>query len=110
MTAVVEGIRAGGLKVKPAGTLNQPFFRVPAQVFSIDGTDLQLYSFDSAADAQKAAATVSSDGGSIGTNSMAWMAAPHFFLKGNLIAISIGGSAKTITGLQRIFGPQFAGR
>ena len=110
VSSVVHSLRAAGLDVKAAGTLKQPFFSVSAQVFTVDGTDLQIYAFSGADSAAKAAAQVSADGGSIGTTSMAWMAAPHFFRREKLIAISIGGSPKVLAELKRIFGPQFAGR
>ena len=96
--------------MKAVGTLRQPFFSVPAQVFTTDGSDLQIYAFGSAESAAKAAAQVSAGGGTIGTTSVAWMAPPHFFRKDKLIAISIGGSPGVQSELKRIFGPQFAGR
>ena len=109
VSAVADALRASGLDVKPAGTLEQPFFSVPAQVFTVDGNDMQLYAFRSVEEAQSAAAQVAPGGGSIGTHAMAWMAPPHFFRKDRLIAIYIGNAAKTLAQLQRIFGPQFAG-
>ena len=108
--AVADALRAAGLELKSAGTLQQPFFSVPAQVFTVDGSDLQIYAFGSASEAENAAKKVASDGGSIGTTAMAWMAPPHFFRQDRLVAIYIGSSAKTLAELQRILGPQFAGR
>lgn len=105
----IDDLRAAGLDPQPAGTLQQPFFKPPAQVFRVEGGDLQLYRFPSADDAAAAAATVAPGGGSVGTSSMAWMAPPHFFRSGSVIAIYIGTSAKALAALQRVFGPQFAG-
>ena len=79
-------------------------------VFSVEGGDLQLYEFASPADAANAAAQVSPDGGSIGTESMTWMAAPHFYRRGRVIAIYLGASAKVASALERIMGRAFAGR
>lgn len=110
VSAVVDALRAAGLSVKPAGTLNQPFWGAPAQVFTVDGDDVQMYDFGSDPEAEKAAAQVSAEGGSIGGSSVAWIAPPHFFRKGNLIAIHLGASARTEAELVRLFGAQFAGR
>ena len=110
IASVIDALRAGGVLAKAAGTLQQPFFSPPAHVFSVDGGDLQLYEFASAADAASAAAQVSPNGGSIGTRSMAWMAAPHFYRRGRVIAIYLGASAKVTSELERILGPPFAGR
>lgn len=109
-STLVAALRAAGLDVKDAGTIEQPFFSGPVQVFTVDGSDLQLFSFAGSGDAQRFAAQVSPTGGSIGTASMAWMAPPHFFHKDALIAISIAGSPKVLSELQRLLGPQFAGR
>lgn len=106
----IEALRASGLEVTPAGTVQQPFFAPPAQVVRVDGGDLQLYQFASPSEAAAAAATVSPTGGSIGTTKMAWMAPPHFFRKESLIAVYIGTSAKALAALQQNFGPQFAGQ
>lgn len=110
VAAITGSLRKAGLNVQSAGTLNQPFFPVAAQVFTVDGNDLQIYAFGDTAAAQNAAAQVSSDGGSVGATSVAWMAPPHFFRKENVIAISVGGTPKALDELQRIFGSQFAGR
>jgi len=41
---------------------------------------------------------------------MVWMAAPHFYRRGRIIAIYLGASAKVTSELKRILGPPFAGR
>lgn len=110
VSAVIDALRGAGLNVEAAGTLQQPFFTPPAQVFTVDGRDLQLYEFATPATAAEAAAQVAPAGGSVGTVSMSWMAPPHFFRKDRLIAIYLGTSPKTLAELERLFGPQFAGR
>lgn len=108
--AIVGALRSAGLKVAAAGTLQQPFFTAAANVFTVEGNDLQLYEFGTAAEAERAAAQVAPDGGSIGTASIAWMAPPHFFRNDRVVAIYIGTSARVHAELQRLLGPQFAGR
>lgn len=107
---LVNALRNAGLAVRDAGAVQQPFFSVPAHVYQIESRDVQIYEFGSPAEAEKAAALVAPDGGSIGTNSMAWMAPPHFFRKDRLVVNYIGTSAKVLTELERLLGPQFAGR
>jgi hypothetical protein len=110
VAGVVAALRGAGLTVTDAGRLQQPFFGPPAQVFTTDGGDLQFYEFATPEAAAAAAAEVAPGGGSIGTVSASWMAPPHFFRKERLIALYVGSSGKTIGELQRILGPQFAGR
>lgn len=109
-TSLAADLRAAGLTVEDAGTVEQPFFGVPASVFRVDGNDVQVYEFDSAAAAEKAAADVAPNGGSIGTAMMSWMAPPHFFRKDRLIVNYLGTSEKTLAALRNLLGPQFAGR
>ncbi len=108
--SLAADLRAAGLIVEDKGTVEQPFFSVPARVFTADGNDVQVYEFDSAAAAGKAAADVAPNGGSIGTTMMSWMAPPHFFRKDRLIVNYLGTSEKTLTALRNRLGPQFAGR
>lgn len=110
-TASVAGALANaGLTVRDAGMVEQPFFSVPARVYVVSDEDVQVYEFPSAADAERAAATVSPNGSSIGPTSMSWMAPPHFFRKDALIVNHLGTNEKTLRALQTLLGPQFAGQ
>ena len=109
-TTLARSLRTAGLNVQDAGTVQQPFFTVPAQVYQVEGRDLQVYEFATPADAERAASQVAPTGSPIGTSMVTWMAPPHFFRKDRLIANYIGTSDKVLSELQRIFGPQFAGR
>ena len=52
---------------------------------------------------------VASDGSSVGTSMMAWIATPHFYINGMLIVLYVGDSSETIGLLEDALGPQFAG-
>lgn len=108
--AVVAALRDAGLELRDGGMVEQPFFSVPAHVYLIEGRDLQLYEFASEADAEQAAARVAPSGSPIGTTMVTWMARPHFFRKGRLIVNYVGTSERVLSELQRLLGPQFAGR
>lgn len=109
-STIADELRAAGLTVRDAGTVQQPFFRVPAHVLVVNDEDLQLYEFASAADAEAAAATVGPTGSTIGTSQMSWMAPPHWFRKDRTLANFLGSNPKTLAELERIFGKQFAGQ
>lgn len=109
-TTIADTLRKAGLGVTDAGTVQQPFFTVPAHVILVDGNDLQIYEFGTAEKALQAASQVAPNGGSIGTTMMSWMAPPHFFRKERVIANYLGSNEKTLTELQRLFGAQFAGQ
>jgi len=109
-SSLVDELRRAGLAVQDAGTVRQPFFSVPARVYQVDGRDLQVYEFATEADAESAASEVAPAGSPIGTTMVTWMAAPHFFRKERLLVNYIGTSDKVLSELQRLLGPQFAGR
>jgi len=109
LSGVVAALRAENVDVKEVETLEQPFYAVPAHIFTADGEDLQLYEFASAAEAERAAAQVDARGSTIGTTKMSWLAPPHFFRKDRVIAIHLGYSASTRAALERVMGKPFAG-
>ena len=109
-SSLADSLRRAGLSVRDVGTVEQPFFSVPARVFQVEGRDLQVYEFASAADAASATSQVSPTGSPIGTSMVTWMAPPHFFRKDRLVVNYIGTSETVLTELQRLLGPQFAGR
>jgi hypothetical protein len=108
--SLADSLRRDGLAVEDAGTVEQPFFSVPARVYVVNGGDLQVYEFATAADATSAASQVSPAGSPIGTSMVTWMAPPHFFRKDRLIVNYIGTSEPVLAALRRLLGEQFAGR
>ena len=103
-------LQAAGLKVERKGSVPQPFFAVPAKVLAIGEDEIEVFEFASARDAEKAAATVSQDGGTIGTSAMHWIAPPHFHRRDRTVLIHFGVTAAVRSALDRIAGPAFAGR
>ena len=103
-------LKAAGLKVERKGAVRQPFFAVPAQVLAIGADEVEVFVFASAPDAERAAATVSADGGTVGTSAMHWMAPPHFHRRGRTILIHLGNGADVRSALERIAGAPFSGR
>ncbi|HEY5611321.1 MAG TPA: hypothetical protein VIL97_08955 [Thermoanaerobaculia bacterium] len=107
---LIAELRSRGIAVSEVDVIEQPFFTGRARVLRANEEDIQVYEFDSAAAAEAAAAKVSPNGGSISTNSMHWMAAPHFHRSGRLIAIHLGANANVRDALNAILGKQFAGQ
>jgi len=103
-------LEAAGLKVERRGAVRQPFFAVPAQVLAIGADEIEVFQFARAQDAERAAAMVSPDGGTVGTSAMHWMAPPHFHRRGRTILIHLGNGPKVRSALERIAGVPFAGR
>lgn len=107
--ALIEALRAGGAEVEAGDAFEQPFFSTPAQVFQVNGQDIQVFEYDSAAEMEAEAALVSPDGGSVGANSMFWLASPHFFKFERLIVLYVGDDAAMLDLLTGALGQAFAG-
>lgn len=105
----VAALENEGAVVEQTEVIEQPFFAVPAQTFTVDGNGIQVFEFDTEALAAEAASNVSEDGMSVGTSMIGWMAPPHFYLQGRIIVIFIGVDEPTQSLLENILGPQFAG-
>lgn len=108
--SLVDALRAAGATVEPVEQLEQPFFAVPAQVIEVDGEPVQVFEFESAEAAEEAAGQVSAEGSAIGTSMVTWVAPPHFFQRGQVIALYLGENEEILDLLTETLGPQFAGR
>lgn len=109
-SGLVVALEAAGATVKTGDPLSQPFFSVEGQIFNVNGADVQVFEYESSAAMESEASTVSSDGSSAGTNMVSWIAPPHFFKSGRIIAIYVGDDKTILSLLQQVMGSQFAGQ
>ncbi len=108
--SLVDNLRAAGAIVAPAGEVTQPFFSVKGLIINVNGGDVQVFEYTDVAAAEAETALVSSDGSSIGTSMVNWVAPPHFYKVGKLIVLYVGESEAVIDALESVVGSQFAGR
>lgn len=107
---LIEALRETGTPVSAGDRIEQPFFTVTGRMVSVAGEDVQVYQYADEDAARREAATISPDGGTIGTSAPFWAGSPHFYRKGLLIVLYVGDSAPVMQPLERVLGPQFAGR
>ena len=103
-----EALRAAGASVEVGGPMSQEFFSVPGQVLTINGTGVQLFEYAGPEEAQRDAAQVAPDGGSVGTTMIMWIAPPHFYALGALIVLYVGDDAAITLLLEGALGAPFA--
>lgn len=92
-------------------------FAVPRQLFQVNGDEVQLYRYATAAVAAREAARVSPDGftftpladASQEVVTVDWVDTPHFFQQDQLIVLYVGDDRLTLNYLETVLGPQFAG-
>jgi hypothetical protein len=109
-TSLVAALEAAGATVELGEPVTQEFFAVEGQIIKVNGQDVQVFEYDSPEAMQSDAALVSPDGGTIGTSSVMWMDAPHFYKSGKIIVLYVGSDEVTVSLLDQTLGPQFAGQ
>jgi len=107
---LVSQLRSAGLAVQVQSDVSQPFFAVPAHPMTVGDDELQVFEFPSPAAAEQAAASVSANGGTIGTSAVHWIAPPHFYRKDRTLVIHLGNRTDVRSALERMLGPAFADR
>ncbi len=108
--SLIDGLRAAGATVEPAGTVDQPFFSVQGLMIAVDGGDVQVFEYADAASMEEAAGDVSADGGSVGTSMIGWVEPPHFYKMAKLLVLYVGSDGGVMQLLEDVLGEQFAGR
>jgi hypothetical protein len=106
---LLAALAAEGATLEKGGEISQPFFGVTGQSIRLNGSEIQLFVYADEAAAKAEAEQVSPEGTAVGPNMMMWLATPHFFRADETIALYIGDDAHTLSLLEAIFGPQFAG-
>ena len=113
--SLIDALRKS-VTVDISGTVAQPFLHPDSgTTVRLSGAtlaapaDLQLFEYASAADAATDAQQIRPDGSGTATASVDWVAPPHFFLKGRVLAIYIGRDPGVVKLLTGALGSQFAG-
>jgi hypothetical protein len=71
--------------------------------------DVQLFEYGTAEAAATDAHQIRADGSGNPTMIIDWIAPPHFFVKGRVLAIYLGNDRAVVNLLGSLLGPQFAG-
>lgn len=107
-SSLVARLREGGLRVEPAGEIQQSFFTPRARVIRINDEEAQVYEYAGEQSAASEASRVSPNG-SIGGSMPMWIAPPHFFRKGRVIVLYLGSDSDTLGKVREVLGPELAG-
>lgn len=106
----IEALCAEGVDAEKGDSVEQAFFSIIGDFVNFEGGSVQVFEYDSPETMESDAVLVDADGGSIGTTMVDWIATPHFYKKGRLLALYIGDDAEALRLLETVLGPQFAGR
>lgn len=109
VTKLMADLRARGVTVGRGGTVSQPFFSTKGRIITVNKSDVQVFEYANALLAEAEAKRISPSGAGTGTSMVSWIATPHFYRRGNVIALYVGDDASVIEALTAALGRQFAG-
>ena len=111
LTGLLDGLRSAGATAEVVDTITQAFFSPEGVFITINGEeDIQVFEYENTEAMESEAAQVTPDGSSVGTSTMMWVDAPHFFKSGRILVLYIGSNSAILDLLDTVLGPQFAGR
>ena len=90
-------------------SVEQPFFTVSGQILMVNETEVQVFEYEAVEAMEVDASLVASDGASVGTTMISWIAPPHFYKTGRIIVLYLGEDAAILDLLNQVLGVQFAG-
>ncbi|TAK11808.1 MAG: hypothetical protein EPO32_11105 [Anaerolineae bacterium] len=107
---LIDLLTEAGATVESAGSVEQSFLSVGSETLKVNGVEVQVFEYATVEALETDAVTISPDGSSTDTIMITWIATPHFFKSGRVIALYVGDDAEIVTLLSAALGPQFAGR
>jgi hypothetical protein len=115
--SLIDTLRSKNVSVDISGGISQPFLHAPSgTIVRLSGgplttpADVQLFEYGSASAASGDTKQIRPDGSGNATTIVDWVAPPHFFVKGRVMAIYVGSDQAVLNLLSSVLGPQFAGR
>ena len=108
--SLISELRAAGANVEVVGEVDQPFLSVSGTMIKLQGEDVQVFQYSSAAEMEGQAAPISRDGTAVGTRKIHWIGSPHFFKQGRVLVLYVGTNQKVEKTLEAVLGQQFAGQ
>lgn len=107
LESLIDALRAAGFEVTRLGPIEDPLFAGEGTALEVNGQYVQVFTFESAAEAEEAEATVQGGGTIIGLAMIDWAEPPHFYLKGSLLGLYAGSDEALIAELEQLLGEPF---
>ena len=113
LDALSADLRAASHRVEAVGA-NVPapaLLGVAPTVLCVDDNVIDVYEYPTATERAKWAATISSDGSTVGTKGggeaiVEWAGAPRFYARGRLLVLYLGDQQPVIATLDQVLGPR----
>lgn len=100
-------LQSAGATVEQAGTLDQPFFDLSANLINVNGGQVQVFEFPDEGTRRAATETIAPDASSIGTVIPTWVDQPNFWVSGRLIVLHVGQDQNVLGPINEVLGGPF---
>jgi hypothetical protein len=108
LDALADALRVSGAEVSEEGQVTQPFLSQPGTTLRVNGEAVQVFAYADEAAAQADAEALTDALAGRGTVMVSWVAPPHGYHAGRLLALYIGSNADTLQLLEAALGPELA--
>lgn len=106
--SLLKALQTAGATVAVNGQVQQSFLQVPGTQVTVEGQDVQVFEYRDTAAAQAEATKLADVLAGKGTTMVSWVAAPHAYQAGRLLALYIGDDSATLQRLQQVLGAPIA--
>lgn len=103
---VLAALRASGADVSEEGQVTQPFLSQPGTATNVNGEQVQLFAYPDEETARAEAGTLANVLAGRSTVMVSWVAPPHGYHAGRLVALYLGSNAETLQLLEGALGPE----
>jgi len=106
--SMIDALRRAGATVTIGDQIEQPFLSVTGTQVAVNGADVQLFEYPDEAAAQTDAAKLADTLAGRGTTMLNWVASPHAYRAGRVLALYVGDDPAILKLLQQVLGAPFA--
>lgn len=102
---------AQGAAVEPTGArILKPYLSVPGTIVRVNGLPVQLFEYASEAALAADVDGLAADASSIDGTPLTWPATPHFWRRGQVLALAVTDDPALVAALSAVLGPPVAGQ
>jgi hypothetical protein len=101
--SLLNELQKAGIQVKSTGKVEQPFLSIPGESFEVNAEWMQVFEYPDENAAGRDATKISPDGEITGF-SIGWIAQPHFYRSGRILAIFLGSDPALLAAMESAAG------
>jgi hypothetical protein len=111
MPDFLQDLATAGATVRATTSpIRKPYLTASGTVVRVNGRPVQVFVYADPAILEADLATLAPDASSVAGSTLVWPAPPHFWRRGNVLALAVTDDTSLIQLLETVLGPQVAGQ